>query len=133
MLVLVLLAKGPDPFQSPEVIWGTAGLAIALLAGAVLVYLADRWRKRVSSAGVETGGELTEYRRMFDRGEITEEEYVRLRDRVAKRVKAPPAAAATGVAGPGKVSPVAPDSLPGPDQPTPPPEAGKPANPPSPA
>jgi hypothetical protein len=136
---LFALGKGiGDPFRNPDVIWGTAGLALALLAGALLVYVADRWRKKSASQAVDTSQELTEFRRMFERGEITEEEYARLRDRVAQRVKAPPPTPAAALipmstqALPG-TGPVAPASLPGPDQPTPPPDAGKPANPSSPA
>ncbi len=126
-------SKG-DPFRSPDVIWGTAGLAVALLAGALLVYVADRWRKKSSSQVVDTSRELTEFRRMFERGEITAEEYAKLRERVALRVKAPAPVAATDAmplsqqAIPNTV-PVNPNSLPGPDQPTPPPDSGKPANP----
>ncbi len=121
-----------DPLGSPEVMWGTAGLAVALLAGALLVYLADRWRKGNAVSKTDATGELTEFRRMYESGEITQEEYTRLRDRVAQRVKAPPpvptkvALSPQGVPIVGQDSPTA---LPGPDQPTPPPDSGKPANP----
>lgn len=129
-----LSGRGKDPLASPDVIWGTAALTLALLAGAVLVYLADRWRKRNASATSDASVELTEFRRMYERGEITNEEYARLREKVARRVKEPP---------PVRTAPIIPQapgpglnaaaSLPGPDQPTPPPDAGKPANPSSPA
>jgi hypothetical protein len=114
--------------------WGTAALTLALLAGAALVYLADRWRKRNAAASSDASAELTEFRRMYDRGEITDEEYARLRERVARRVKEPPVrTAAPGLPHlPGHgLNPAA--SLPGPDQPTPPPDPGKPANPASPS
>jgi hypothetical protein len=130
-------SKG-DPFRSPDVIWGTAGLALALLAGALLVYLTDRWRKKSSSQIVDTSRELTEFRRMFESGEITAEEYAKLRDRVALRVKAPAPVPATDAVQLSQQAianrvPDNPNSLPGPDQPTPPPDSGKPANPSSPA
>jgi hypothetical protein len=130
-------SKWSDPLRNPDVIWGTAGLALALLAGALLVYMADRWRKKSAAQGVDTSQELTGFRKMFERGEITEEEYTKLRDRVAKRVKAPPPAPAAMLIPmstqtlPGS-EPVGPSSSPGPDQPTPPPDSGKPANPSSP-
>jgi hypothetical protein len=131
------MGKG-DPLRNPDVIWGIAGIALALLAGALLVYLADKWRKKIATQGVDSSNELTEFRRMFESGEITEQEYVKLRDRVAQRVKAPPPAPAAALIpvsqqlAPG-AGPIAPTSLPGPDQPTPPPDSGKPANPSSPA
>jgi hypothetical protein len=125
-----------DTLLNPEVIWGTAGLALALLAGALLVYMADRWRKKAAGRVLDPSEELTEFRGMYERGEITQDEYVKLRDRVAQRVKAPPPAP---VAMPGSLPAMPeagkmnPNTLPGPDQPTPPPNTGKPANPSSPA
>jgi hypothetical protein len=125
-----------DPLRTPEVIWGTAGLALALLAGALLVYVADRWRKKSAAPIEDTSRELTDFRRMFERGEITEEEYVKLRDKVAQRVKSPPPVPVSvpmtqqNLSSAGPASPV---SMPGPDQSTTPPDSGKPANPPSPA
>ncbi|HEV3386362.1 MAG TPA: SHOCT domain-containing protein [Gemmata sp.] len=133
------LSKGSsDPFRNPDVIYGTAGLALALLAGAFLVFMADRWRKKSASGRADTSQELTEFRGMFERGEITAEEYAKLRERVAQRVKAPPASP-TPVSIPMSmqtlpgVGTVSPNTLPGPVQPTSPPDAGKPANPPPPA
>jgi hypothetical protein len=124
--------RGGDPLRSPEVMWSTAGLAVALLAGALLVYLADRWRKGNVASATDSKGELTEFRRMYERGEITAEEYAKLRDRVAQRVKAP-APLPPSQQGVPTAGLVAPTPLPGPDQPTPPPDSGKSANPSPPA
>ena len=38
-----------DPLRSPEVIWGVAGLTIALLVGAAVIYAVDQWRKRATA------------------------------------------------------------------------------------
>lgn len=81
-----------DPFRRPEVIWATAALAGVFLAGAAVIYCVDRWRKKLAERGT-AAGELTDFRGMYERGEITEEEYAKLRTRVAQRVKkevAPP-------------------------------------------
>jgi hypothetical protein len=92
MWVLTLWAQAErankDPFRQPEIIWGTAGLAVALLAGAFLIWAVDRWRKR-SSDNRESAEELTDFRGMHQRGEITDEEYAKLRNKVAARMKAP--------------------------------------------
>jgi hypothetical protein len=82
-----------DPFRQPEVIWGTAGLVVALLVGAFVLHLLDRWRKKTAAGVTNPADELTDFRRMFEHGEITEEEYARLRTRVAQRVKATDAVA----------------------------------------
>lgn len=99
-----LLAQGPkpagSPFDRPEIILGTAGLAGALLVGALVIFLVDRWRKRSATADfADAGSELTSFRAMYERGEITEEEYNRLRLKVSERVKTSPEAAG-GVSSP---------------------------------
>jgi hypothetical protein len=95
---LTLLAQAgradKDPFRQPEVIWGTAGLAVALLIGAIVIWLVDRWRKRAAQSR-HSAEELTDYRGMYERGEITEEEYAKLRTRVSGRVKQPSPVAST--------------------------------------
>lgn len=91
MWALVLLAQDGraegNPLRRPEVIWGTIGLAVALLIGALVIWLVDRWRKRNAAAAVSSAEELTDFRGMYERGEITEDEYIKLRTRVAARVK----------------------------------------------
>jgi hypothetical protein len=110
-----------DPFRQPEVIWGTAGLALALLAGALVIWLVDRWRKQ-STTTTNTAEELTEFRGMYERGEITEEEYVRLRNRVSGRMKQASAApdADGSPATPTPVAPAVPPAEPPPQNPPPP-------------
>jgi hypothetical protein len=88
MWVVALFAQADradkDPFRQPEVIWGTAGLALALLGGALIIWLVDRWRKQATTiTPANTAEELTDFRGMYERGEITEEEYVRLRNKVS--------------------------------------------------
>lgn len=83
-----------DPFLQRGEDWVLVGaIAGALLVGAVLVWVADRWRKRIMLDDKRSGEELTSFRTMYERGEITEEEYNRLRTKVADRVKPKPAAA----------------------------------------
>ena len=91
MWALTLLAQAEqrdrDPFRDPNIIWGTVLLAVALFAGAFLVWIVDRWRKRSVIQSPDSTNELTHFREMYEQGEITEEEYVKLRSRVADRVK----------------------------------------------
>jgi len=94
-LVLLAQAKG-DPLREPEVILGTAGIAVALLVGAFAIWLVDRWRKK-ATAQRDAAEELTDFRVMFQRGEITEDEYAKLRSKVAKRVQAAAAKAKEGI------------------------------------
>jgi hypothetical protein len=122
MWAVVLFAQAgradKDPFRQPEVIWGTAGLALALLAGALVIWLVDRWRKQ-TTVTTHSAEELTDFRGMLERGEITEEEYAKLRTRVSGRMKpAPPAAAAP--AGPAPNPPASPSTDMPPQNPPPP-------------
>ncbi len=110
--LLALFAQQPGrpagtPWDRPELLYATLAIAGALLAGGFAIYLVDRWRK--AGALPTDGGvaELTGFRGMLARGEITEDEYNRLRSKVASRVKAP--AAAGGTAGGETTSPVAAD------------------------
>jgi hypothetical protein len=81
-----------DPFREPEVIWGTVGLMVTLLVGAYVIWVVDRWRKK-STVTTDAKEELTDFRAMYERGEITQEEYSRLRLKVSDRVKSPAQAA----------------------------------------
>jgi hypothetical protein len=83
-----------DPLRSPEVIWGVAGLTISLLVGAAVIYAVDQWRKRAAagSTDADATNSLTTYRTMYENGEITEEEYTKLRNKVADKVKQQPVA-----------------------------------------
>lgn len=80
-----------EPFLRKTEDWVVVGLLVGtLLAAAGVLWLVERWRKRAVSGGVgETASELTGFRAMFDRGEITEDEYNRLKQRVAGRAKPP--------------------------------------------
>jgi hypothetical protein len=95
-----------SPFDRPEIILGSAALVGALLLGAFVIYLVDRWRKQTALADRQEGLELTDYREMFESGEITEAEYNKLRLKVADRVKKVEAPAPVAV--PAQAPPAAP-------------------------
>lgn len=90
---------GPPPGRKQSLwdrqdFWITVGvLAVTLLLGGVVVFLVDRWRRRDTTADARASGEeLTGFRGMYERGELTEEEYAKVRAKVANRVKAKVAA-----------------------------------------
>ncbi len=128
MWMLTLLAEennlpraDRDPWRQPEVIWGTIALMGVLLVGAAVVYFTDRWRKKSVVGGDRAAiHELTDFRGMYERGEITADEYARLRDRVAGRIRTDP------------VPPATPETQ-APKPNSTPPDPGNPPNPPPPA
>jgi len=78
-----------------------------LLVGAVVISRLDRWRKRQMQAEDDNPGHVTTFREMYERGELSKEEYDRVLRRVAERVGAkpkpvpvPPAAPQEPAAGP---------------------------------
>ena len=107
---LLLIAAGPPPPPGKPLLsvelWIAVGLLSAiLLGGAVALYLTDLWRKRQFAPGRESTESLTSFRAMYERGELSEEEYQKIRARVAAKVKQEVAAAnpslAAGAAGGG--------------------------------
>ena len=109
--LLLLADTREDPLQRPEVIWGVVGLAVALLAGAAVIYAVDKWRKRAAAgaSAADGAGALTSFRAMYESGEITEAEYAELRRRVAEKVKKPaPTADAPAAASDRDLSPAKP-------------------------
>ena len=125
-----------DPLRSPEVIWGVAGITIALLAGAAVIYAVDQWRKRAAAGWTDADAtnSLTTYRTMYENGEITEEEYAKLRNKVADKVKQPVAPKPDAPAGTMPPLPSMPPRQPGErptvNPPTPPNAAPEPPPPP---
>ena len=67
----------------------TIGLLVGvLLAGALVLYYTDIWRKRQVAAVQDSAQTLSDYRAMFERGELTAAEYAAVRDKVATKIKA---------------------------------------------
>jgi hypothetical protein len=84
-----------EPFLRKTEDWVVVGLLTATLLGAAaILWFVERWRKgSLGGTTRDSAQELTNFRAMFERGEITEDEYNKLRLKVAERVKppAPPA------------------------------------------
>jgi hypothetical protein len=82
---------GADPaeiLQSPEFLWTAGALLGTLLFGAFLLNRAERWRKRQMSNSPEADiQQLSSYRAMYERGELTKEEYDRIRLKEAHRLR----------------------------------------------
>ena len=94
----MVVAAGPS-LLDPRVLIATAMLSGALLLGALVIALVDRWRKRQTNVVAETRDQLALYRALYERGELSKEEFERIRDELTKPLRPPakprpPAAAA---------------------------------------
>lgn len=77
-----------SPFLRADVLVATGLLIAVLLTGALLFFYAERWKRRALQAEeFTTTQDLAEFRAMLERGDITEEEYERIRQRAAQRLK----------------------------------------------
>ena len=80
--------KDPKDAIKSDTLWITVGLLLlVLLAGIVVLAFIDRWRKR--SVPFEKGSveEVSNFRELYESGEITQSEYERIRAKMAGRVK----------------------------------------------
>ena len=73
--------------DNTEFIVGTVSLVTVLLVGAAVLWSLDRWRKNQDRAAGESTGSLSDFRDLFERGEISEKEYKRIRERVANQIR----------------------------------------------
>lgn len=79
--------KANQALQSTE-FWVTVGiLVIVLLGAAFFLELLNRWRKRQLEARESSVESLTSFRALYEAGELTEEEYKVIRDRMASKVR----------------------------------------------
>lgn len=68
-----------------RLLWAIGGLVAALLVGAFLLSMVERWRKRQLSDEVVNLDPLSDFRRMYERGELSKEEYENIRAKLARR------------------------------------------------
>lgn len=80
-------AANPKLFQSVEFLVTVGLLVLILLVGAVVLYVTDIWRKNQLAPDRESAEALTTYRAMYERGEITEAEYLAVRNKVATQLR----------------------------------------------
>ena len=62
-------------------------MALVLFGSAVVLSYFDRRRKRQEAAFQDSTSQLESYRELYENGEITESEYLKVRERVAGKMK----------------------------------------------
>lgn len=85
--VCVVILLEQKPWEDPRVLWTTAALVGGLLLGAVVIGLTDRWRKHRERDQTSATDQLTNFRSLYERGEISREEYERIRSRLSQKIR----------------------------------------------
>jgi DNA-binding HxlR family transcriptional regulator len=78
-----------DLFQSPEFLITVGALSALLIVGALVIHFAGVWRKRQLESDDPRADTLTltNYRDLYENGEITRAEYEKIRDKLAAKLK----------------------------------------------
>ena len=91
-MLLLVLAEGAPAVRSRltpgELLWTALPLIGALLVGAFVIYLIDRWRKRRAARNdlCDPNDQLSHFRSLYERGAMSAEEFQRLRTLLSGQV-----------------------------------------------
>ena len=110
-----LLAQAEKPPALDwRLVWATLGIVAAILIGAAIIALVDRWRKRPFQEKLSASDQLAQFRLLYERGQLKPEEFERIRALLTERMKKELEASAAAV--PKEPSPSPPSPLPGEDR-----------------
>jgi hypothetical protein len=79
-----------DPALGGRLLWAALPLVGALLAGALILYLIDRWRKREAAeeeAAATPNDQLSQFRSLYERGEMSREEFERVKALLTEQLR----------------------------------------------
>jgi hypothetical protein len=78
---------GQAPKWNPQITWYGLALAGILLLGAIVIWLVDRWRKKAPQQELyNAGDQLTHFRKLYEKGELSAEEFARVRSLLTERM-----------------------------------------------
>jgi hypothetical protein len=73
----------PAAVDASRFIWPTLALVAALLLGAFIISLVEKWRRRSRDRSLSAGDQLSHFRRLYEEGTITREEFERIKAQLA--------------------------------------------------
>jgi hypothetical protein len=77
----------PPSLLDPQLLWAMVALVATLLLGALIFAWLDRWRRRGDRDTLTPIDQLTSFRQSYDQGELSQEEYERIRAKLAPKVR----------------------------------------------
>jgi hypothetical protein len=97
-------AKVSKAVKHPDFITNTVILVVVLLLAAVLFSYLQKWRKRQFERE-NPADQLTSFRRLYEAGELSQEEYDHIKRQMANRIRPKPGAAPTEKPNPKELPP----------------------------
>jgi len=70
-----------------RIVWASLGLVGALILGAIVISMVERWRKRSDAAGLGAGDQLSHFRELYEQGVLTKEEFEQIRAQLAGKLR----------------------------------------------
>jgi len=87
----LIAQTAPNPGRllgDPRFLWASLALVVILLIGAVVFAVLDRWRKESGQEDrLGAGEQLAHFRSLYDRGEISREEFERIRAKLGGELR----------------------------------------------
>jgi hypothetical protein len=82
-------AAPTSPSDGPGLPFVTASIPLIalLLVGALVIYFVDRWRKRTRAVSPPTNDQLAHFRSLYERGEMSAEEFDRVKALLAGQLR----------------------------------------------
>jgi hypothetical protein len=75
------------PFLDPRLLWATLALVGALLLGALVIWWVERWRRRPPEPPESATDQLAHFRKLYDRGVLSAEEFQRIHALLSERLR----------------------------------------------
>ena len=85
--IILQAGSGVKPGWHTPVLWTSLVLVGALIIGAIVIAVVDRWRKRSGAERLTPGEQLSHFRALFDRGELSREEFERIRNLLGEQLR----------------------------------------------
>jgi uncharacterized membrane protein len=75
---------------SRGMVWPLVILTAVVVVGIVLIVWMDRWRRRPDQLNLTPAEQLARFQELYDRGELSQQEFDRIKARLEKKVRSEP-------------------------------------------
>ncbi len=79
--------RARPPLWDPRLLWLSLALAAVILIGALIIAWIDRWRRRSGSERLSANEQLANFRRWYEKGQLSQEEFERIRALLSEQLR----------------------------------------------